>query len=56
VTAVSSPGRRGEREGSMFGTRYRHITEAMQARAVGVIAKRLAVALMPQLCPKPESG
>jgi integrase len=44
-------GCRGEREGSMIGTRYRHMTEAMQAR---VIAERLAVALaaMPQVCPK----
>jgi hypothetical protein len=51
-------GRRGEREGSMIGTRYRHMTEAMQARVVGVIAQRLAVALaaMPQVCPKPGSG
>ena len=39
-------GRRGEREGSMIGTRYGHMTEAMQARVVGVIAKRLAVALI----------
>jgi hypothetical protein len=30
----------------MIGTRYRHMTEAMQARAVKVIAKRLAVALI----------
>jgi integrase len=51
-------GRRGEREGSMIGTRYRHMTEAMQARVVAVIAERLAVALavMPQVCPKPGSG
>jgi hypothetical protein len=51
-------GRRGEREGSMIGTRYRHMTEAMQARVVDVIAERLAVALavMPQVCPKPELG
>jgi hypothetical protein len=50
-------GRRGEREGSMIGTRYRHMTEAMQARVVAVIAERLTVALaaMPQVCPKPES-
>jgi integrase len=50
-------GRRGEREGSMIGTRYRHMTEAMQARVVAVIAERLAVALavIPQVCPKPES-
>jgi integrase len=50
-------GRRGEREGSMIGTRYRHMTEAMQARVVAVIAERLAVALdaMPQVCPKPGS-
>jgi integrase len=47
-------GRRGEREGSMIGTRYRHMTEAMQAP---VVAERLAVALavMPQVCPKPGS-
>src|SRR4029453_8308171 len=45
-------GRGGEREGSMIGTRYRHMTEAMQARVVAVIAERLAVALafMPQVC------
>jgi integrase len=51
-------GRRGEREGSMIGTCYRHMTEAMQARVVAVIAERLAVALavMPQVCPKPRSG
>ena len=51
-------GRRGEREGSMIGTRYRHMTEAMQARVVAVMAERLAVALavMPQVCPKPGSG
>ena len=50
-------GRRGEREGSMIGTRYRRMTEAMQAR-VAVIAERLAVALaaMPQMCLKPGSG
>jgi hypothetical protein len=30
-------GRRGEREGSMIGTRYRHMTEAMQARVVAWI-------------------
>jgi integrase len=48
-------GRRGEREGSMIGTRYRHMTEAMQARVVAVIAERLAVALaaMAQVCPSP---
>jgi integrase len=40
------------------GTRYRHMTEAMQARVVDVTAERLTVALaaMPQVCPKPESG
>jgi hypothetical protein len=34
------------------------MTEAMQARVVAVIAERLAVALaaMPQVCPKHESG
>jgi integrase len=52
------PGRRGEREGSMIGTRYRHMTEAMQARVVAVITERLGVALavLPQVCPKPGSG
>jgi hypothetical protein len=42
----------------MIGTRYRHMTEAMQARVVAVIADRLAVALavMPQVCPKDASG
>jgi hypothetical protein len=51
-------GRRGEREGSIIGTRYRHISEAMQARVVAVIAERLAVALaaMPQMCLKTGSG
>lgn len=41
----------------MVGTRCRHMTEAMQARVVDVIAERLAVALavMPQVCPKPGS-
>ena len=50
--------RRCERERSMIATRYRHMTEAMQARVVDVIAERLTVALvlMPQMCPKPESG
>jgi hypothetical protein len=50
-------GRRGEREGSMIGTRYRYMTEAMQARVVAVI-ERLAVALavMPHVCPKPDQG
>ncbi len=50
-------GRRGEREGSMI-TRYRHMTNAMQARVVAMITERLAVALavMLQVCPKPESG
>jgi integrase len=50
-------GRRGEREGSIISTRYRHMTEAMQVRVVEVIAQRLAVALaaMPQVCPKPGS-
>ena len=51
-------GRRGEREGSMIGTRYRHMTEAMQARVVAVIAERLAVALaaMPRCAPSPDQG
>ena len=37
----------------MIGTRYRHMTEAMQARVVAAIADRLTVALaaMPQVCP-----
>jgi hypothetical protein len=41
----------------MIGTRYRHMTEAMQARVVAVIAERLALALaaMPQVWPKPGS-
>ena len=41
----------------MIGTRYRHVTEAMQARVVAVIAERLTVALavMPQVCPEPGS-
>ena len=48
-------GRRGEREGSMIGTRYQHI-EAMQARVVAVIAERLAVALtvMPRCAPRTD--
>jgi hypothetical protein len=51
-------GRRGERDGSIIGTRYRHMTEAMQARVVAVIADWLAVAaaVMPQVCPKDGSG
>jgi integrase len=51
-------GRRGGRDGSMTGARYRHMTAAMPARVVAVIAERLAVALaaMPQVCPKPGSG
>ena len=42
----------------MIGTRYRHMTEAMQARVAAVIAERLvlALAVMPQVCPKPGSG
>jgi hypothetical protein len=42
----------------MIGTRYRHMTEAMRARVVAVIAERLTVALttMPQVCPKAGSG
>ena len=31
----------------MIGTRYRHMTEAMQARVVAAIAERLAVASQP---------
>ena len=34
--------RRSEREGSMIGTRYRHMIDAMQARAVAVITERPA--------------
>jgi hypothetical protein len=51
-------GRRGERDGSMIGTRYRHMTAEMQARMVAVIGDRLAVALaaMPQVCPKGGNG
>jgi hypothetical protein len=47
-------GRHGERDGSMIGTRNRHMTAAVRARVVGVIGDRLTVALaaMPQLCPK----
>jgi hypothetical protein len=50
--------RRGKHAGSMIGTRYRHMTEATQARVVDMIAERLtvALALMPQVCLKPESG
>ena len=33
-------GRRGEREGSMMGTRFRHMTEAMKARVVDAFAAR----------------
>jgi len=33
----------------MIGTRYRQMAEAMQARVVGVIAERLAVALAARL-------
>ena len=42
----------------MIGTRYRHMTEAMQARVVAVIAERLAVALavMPRCAPSPGQG
>ena len=49
---------RGEREGSMIGTRYRHMTEAMRARVVAVLAERLTVALaaMPQVCPRTSQG
>jgi integrase len=51
-------GHQAEREGTMIGTRYRHMTEAMQARVVDVVAERLAVALaaMPRCAPKPGSG
>jgi hypothetical protein len=42
----------------MIDTRYRHMTEAMRARVVAVIAERLAVALavMPQGVPQAGSG
>jgi hypothetical protein len=51
-------GRRGEREGSMIGTRYRHMTEARQARPVAVIAERLTVSLAvyPRCAPRPDHG
>jgi hypothetical protein len=42
----------------MIGTHYRHMTADMQARVVAAVAERLAVALaaMPQVCPKPGSA
>jgi integrase len=51
-------GRRGEREGSIISTRYRHMTEAMQVRVVEVIAQRLAVALaaVPRCAPSRGQG
>jgi hypothetical protein len=51
-------GRRGERDGSMIGTRYRHMTAEMQERVVAVIGDRLAMALavMPQVCQGGNSG
>jgi hypothetical protein len=44
--------------GSMIGTRCRHMTGAMQAREVTVVAERLAVALavMPRCAPSPRQG
>jgi integrase len=47
-------GRRGEREGSLIGTRYRHMTAEMQARVAAVIEQQLtpAMAHVPQVCPK----
>ena len=52
-------GRRSEREGSMIGTRYRHMIDAMQARAVAVITERPATVATSSLAkqgvpPKPE--
>jgi integrase len=38
-------GRRGERDGSAIGARYRHMTAAMEARVVAVLDDRLALAL-----------
>jgi len=40
-----SGGRRGARDGSAIGVRYRHTTPEMEARAVAAIEQRLAVAL-----------
>jgi hypothetical protein len=34
--------RRGEREGSLIGTRYRHKTAEMQARVAAVIKQQLS--------------
>jgi integrase len=47
-------GRRGEREGSLIGTRYRHMTAEMQARVAAVVEQQLSPALahVPQVCPK----
>jgi integrase len=49
-------GRRGEREGSLIGTRYRHMTAEMQARVAAVIEQQLSPALphVPQACPKDD--
>jgi hypothetical protein len=38
-------GRRGDRDGSAIGTRYRHTTPEMEARAVAAIEERLAIGL-----------
>ena len=51
-------GRRGEREGSLIGTRYRHMTAEMQARVAAVVEQQLtpALACMPQVCPKDDGA
>jgi integrase len=51
-------GRRGEREGSLIGTRYRHMTAEMQARVAAVIEQQLtpAVASVPQVCPNARAS
>jgi hypothetical protein len=47
-------GRRGEREGSLIGTRYRHMTAEVQARVAAVIEQQLSPALthVPQGMPR----
>ena len=47
-------GRRGEREGRLIGTRYRHMTAEIQARVAAVIEQQLSPALphVPQVCPE----
>jgi len=49
-------GRREEREGSLIGTRYRHMTAEMHARVAAVIQQQLSPALanVPQVCPKDD--